>query len=370
MALHGLGAIDNRMSVTTLGRQMLKFPLEPTQARVLTASIERGCTADVLDILSLVNDSPIFLDPLDKREEAAVARSTFAHRDGDHLTLLNVLRSYEAIPKKDVTGRKAWCRERFVNERNLKRAIQARDQMRGICEKEGVDWQASKGDDSEPILRCLVEGMFSRCAILINNEYRQIVGNSVGSLQPPPTSEVSRITDAKKTLLQLAQAVKIHPSSTLHNKRAPAILYDEIVSRALLFSQGTKAYSGRCLALPRCTRPTRTPEACRRSTTLGWPSCRCSTQRCEGSSPSLLLPPIDDYFQASDYFAARALVRRKKLSPFLRGAALHPEYRRPLPSCFSRARNLPSYISLNAEKCTDAACCIVSWKFELSATLA
>lgn len=179
MALHGLGAIDNRMSVTPLGRQMLKFPLEPTQARVLTASIERGCTADVLDILSLVNDSPIFLDPLDKREEAAVARSTFAHRDGDHLTLLNVLRSYEAISKKDVTGRKAWCRERFVNERNLKRAIQARDQMRGICEKEGVDWQASKGDDSEPILRCLVEGMFSRCSILINNEYRQIVGNSV-----------------------------------------------------------------------------------------------------------------------------------------------------------------------------------------------
>lgn len=191
MALHGLGAIDNRMSVTPLGRQMLKFPLEPTQARVLTASIERGCTADVLDILSLVNDSPIFLDPLDKREEAAVARSTFAHRDGDHLTLLNVLRSYEAIPKKDVTGRKVWCRERFVNERNLKRAIQARDQMRGICEKEGVDWQASKGGDSEPILRCLVEGMFSRCAILINNEYRQIVGNSVGSLYPPLKSRGS-----------------------------------------------------------------------------------------------------------------------------------------------------------------------------------
>lgn len=184
MALHGLGAIDNTLSVTQLGHQMLKYPLEPSQARVLLASVARGCTAAILDILSLVNDSPIFLDPLDKRDEAGLARAGFAHRDGDHLTLLNVLRSYEAIPKRDAAGRKAWCRSKFVNERNLKRAIQARDQMRGICEREGVDWQASSGrgegeDDSEPILRCLVEGMFNRCAIWVGGEYRQVVGNSV-----------------------------------------------------------------------------------------------------------------------------------------------------------------------------------------------
>jgi ATP-dependent RNA helicase DHX33 len=194
LALHGLGAIDNSLAVTKLGHQMLKFPLEPSQARVLLASVARSCTADVLDILALVNDSPIFLDPLDKRDEAGAARAGFSHRDGDHLTLLNVLRSYEAIPKRDAAGRKAWCRARFVNERNLKRAIQARDQMRDICEREGVDWQTrTEGDDSEPVLRCLVEGMFNRCAVWSGGEYRQIVGNSVhswSSLVPPAPERV------------------------------------------------------------------------------------------------------------------------------------------------------------------------------------
>lgn len=95
------------------------------------------------------------------------------------MTMLNVLRSYESVPRTDVKGRKEWCKARWVNERGLKKAILARDQMRGICEKEGVDWRTTSGDDSEPILRSLVDGLFTNTAILRDGEYKQLVGSSV-----------------------------------------------------------------------------------------------------------------------------------------------------------------------------------------------
>lgn len=95
------------------------------------------------------------------------------------MTMLNVLRSYESVPRTDVKGRKEWCKARWVNERGLKKAILARDQMRGICEKEGVDWRTTSGDDSEPILRSLLDGLFANTAILRDGEYKQLVGSSV-----------------------------------------------------------------------------------------------------------------------------------------------------------------------------------------------
>lgn len=181
MILYGLGALDSTTSMTPLGHSMLKYPLDPSRSRVLLSSISRSCTLDILDILSLSIESPIFLEPpsTTDREEVALARSAFTHRDGDHMTMLNVLRSYETLPRGDVKGRKGWCKERWVNEKALKKAVLARDQMRGICEKEGVDWRTTCGDDSEPVLRCLVDGLFTNTAILRDGEYKQTVGNSV-----------------------------------------------------------------------------------------------------------------------------------------------------------------------------------------------
>lgn len=75
------------------------------------------------------------------------------------------------------------------------------------------------------------------------------------------------------------QAVKIHPSSTLHNKRAPAILYDEIVSRGGTHMATAERALTLLRALARSTRPTRTPGASRRSITRGSPSCRCFPRR-------------------------------------------------------------------------------------------
>ena len=43
-----LGALDNTGALTSLGRQMVEFPLDPALSKMLIVSIEMKCSAEVL----------------------------------------------------------------------------------------------------------------------------------------------------------------------------------------------------------------------------------------------------------------------------------------------------------------------------------
>ena len=50
-----LGALDNTGSLTSLGRQMVEFPLDPALSKMLIVSIEMKCSAEVLVSQSTVH---------------------------------------------------------------------------------------------------------------------------------------------------------------------------------------------------------------------------------------------------------------------------------------------------------------------------
>ncbi|KAG1220422.1 hypothetical protein G6F35_006721 [Rhizopus arrhizus] len=92
--LYALGAINDQGQLSDAGKQMAEFPLDPMYSKVLIQSKEYECTSEAIAIISLLSVDSIFFTPSDKREQAAEARKKFLHSDGDHLTLLNVLKSY------------------------------------------------------------------------------------------------------------------------------------------------------------------------------------------------------------------------------------------------------------------------------------
>ncbi|RDX49853.1 P-loop containing nucleoside triphosphate hydrolase protein [Lentinus brumalis] len=215
-----LGALDHTKSLTPLGRQMAAFPLEPPLARALVASAEWGCTAELLTIVSVLSaSSKLFVDTHDAREEAADARKKFRHASGDHMTVLNVVKAYEDVSQSEgKKARKDWCRRMFVNERCLAEAANIRAQLRDVCEKTGVDWKASAegGQDAEArVLRAMVAGLVQNAACLQpDGSYKQLMGPSV---------------------------VKIHPSSSLADKKVSAIIYDELVYTTQIYARGVSA---------------------------------------------------------------------------------------------------------------------------------
>lgn len=155
---------------------MIHYPLDPEHARILIASFELGCPSEIIDLLSLVVSGPIWIDRASDRDSAAAARTKFLHRDGDHLTSLNVLRAYLAL--KEDKGR--WCRENHINGKTLSAALRVRDQLRELAERDGKDWKVSCGSEAELVIRCLLQGLFMNTAVIqADGSYRQTAGSLV-----------------------------------------------------------------------------------------------------------------------------------------------------------------------------------------------
>lgn len=206
--LLALDAIDEQKRITDLGKAMSSFPLEPTSARILLASFELGCPNEIVSLVALMAfaDS-VLISSSQNRDQSQEAHAKFMHRDGDHLTLLNVLKGYEAMMHNDKADRIPWCRDNFVNAKTLANVVAAREQLRRRCDSMQLDWRKSCGDEPAPVLAACMAGLYQNCAVLGEDDvYRKLVGRMV---------------------------IKIHPASVLHQKRARVILYNELVSPSL-----------------------------------------------------------------------------------------------------------------------------------------
>ncbi|CAI5532619.1 unnamed protein product, partial [Closterium sp. Naga37s-1] len=165
--LFSLGALTPEGSLSPQGKHMARFPLDPVFAKAILEAYRLG-TAGVADdmvaaVAMLSVDSP-FHTPSHAAAEAHAARKRFFCPDGDHLTLVNVLRGYLAAGSEhteadDMTrdgsnnggsggggvqgfgrqakakeGRvRAWCKAHYLNERSLKKAADVYRQLQAYC---------------------------------------------------------------------------------------------------------------------------------------------------------------------------------------------------------------------------------------------
>ena len=90
-----LGALSNTSALTPTGKQMSEFPMEPALAATLIASVEYGCSVEVLTVVSMLSVPNVFYRPKERLEESDAAREKFFVAESDHLTLLNVYNLWE-----------------------------------------------------------------------------------------------------------------------------------------------------------------------------------------------------------------------------------------------------------------------------------
>lgn len=91
-----LGALDNIGNLTPVGRKMSEFPMEPSMAKMLIASVELKCSSEMLTIVSMLSVPSVFYRPKERMEESDAAREKFNVPESDHLTLLNVFAQWKS----------------------------------------------------------------------------------------------------------------------------------------------------------------------------------------------------------------------------------------------------------------------------------
>ncbi|KAM0866925.1 hypothetical protein ACQ4PT_042354 [Festuca glaucescens] len=119
-----LGALNNVGGLTSLGRKMVDFPLDPTLAKMLLMGKELECVEEVLTIVSMLSVPSVFFRPKDRAEESDAAREKFFVPDSDHLTLLNVYQQWEL---NQCSG--DWCSDHFLHVKGLQKAREVRSQL-------------------------------------------------------------------------------------------------------------------------------------------------------------------------------------------------------------------------------------------------
>ena len=128
--LYSLGALDDEGLLTKLGRKMAEFPMDPPLSKMLLASVDLGCSDEILTIIAMIQTGNIFYRPREKQAQADQKKARFFQAEGDHLTLLAV---YESWKSKNFSG--PWCFENFVQSRSLRRAQDVRKQLLSIMDK-------------------------------------------------------------------------------------------------------------------------------------------------------------------------------------------------------------------------------------------
>ncbi|XP_010741427.1 ATP-dependent RNA helicase DHX33 [Larimichthys crocea] len=195
-----LGAVEKKegqVFLTALGKKMASFPLEPRYAKTILLSPDYSCSEEILSIVSLLSVDTVLYNPPARREEVLAARKKFSSSEGDHMTLLNIYRAF-----KKVSGNKEWCRENFVNSRNMGLVKEVQAQLRDICLKLNLKLE-SCGAETGNVRRCLAHGMFVNAA----------------ELQP----------DGSYLALDTHQPVAIHPSSVLFQAKPAYVVFNELL---------------------------------------------------------------------------------------------------------------------------------------------
>ncbi|KAL8463971.1 hypothetical protein ACS0TY_033783 [Phlomoides rotata] len=75
--LYSLGALDEEGLLTKLGRKMAEFPLFPPLSKMLLASVDLGCSDEILTIIAMIRTGNIFYRPREKQAQADQKRAKF-----------------------------------------------------------------------------------------------------------------------------------------------------------------------------------------------------------------------------------------------------------------------------------------------------
>ncbi|OQE38931.1 hypothetical protein PENCOP_c007G05093 [Penicillium coprophilum] len=157
--LWSLGALDNLGGLTSLGRRMTPFPMDPPLAKlIIMASDEYECSDEMTTIVAMLSVPGVFHRPKERQEEADSAREKFVVPESDHLTLLHVYTQWKTNGQSD-----AWCAKHFLNARTLRRAQDVREQLIDIMNKQKMP-VISCGTDWDTIRKCICSGYYHQAA--------------------------------------------------------------------------------------------------------------------------------------------------------------------------------------------------------------
>ena len=163
--LHELGALHDKQdkpSLTTIGRDLARIPLDPRMARMLIEANTNGCLDDVMVIVAAMTIQDVRERPLDFQAQADQAHARFKDKTSDFLSMLK-LWDYIKQTRNEQSGNKFRKRmkQEFLHYMRIREWFDLVRQLKDVAKQLGWSYQEGTERRSDDIHMSLLSGLLS-----------------------------------------------------------------------------------------------------------------------------------------------------------------------------------------------------------------
>ncbi|MCG8438577.1 MAG: ATP-dependent RNA helicase HrpA, partial [Pseudomonadales bacterium] len=167
--LDELGALTPQQSLTPLGRQLARFPLDPTLGRMLVAAADRKVLREALIVVSALGAQDPRERPHDKQQQADQAHQPFTDKQSDFLFYVKLW--HWAEQQREALSRNQYeklLKKHFLSPTRMREWRDTHRQLLLLCKEQG--WELNKATDNDsgvddgiygPLHQALLSGLVS-----------------------------------------------------------------------------------------------------------------------------------------------------------------------------------------------------------------
>lgn len=206
--LYELNAIDEQRQLTTLGRRMAGFPVEPRFARILLAATRYDCLREILIIVSGLS----IQDP--REDGAAAGESAVGGTESDFLALVNLWNAFETQRQAGSGAQlRKYCNRNHLSYLRMLEWREVHRQLVSLCHGAGINL-STRDADYEPVHRSLVSGLLNFIGVAADNGVYQGTRNRkfrlfrTGSKSSPKWVVTAQIIETSVTFATMAARIE------------------------------------------------------------------------------------------------------------------------------------------------------------------
>lgn len=134
-----IGALTEAGTLTDMGWQLSRLPIDPRLGRMLLAGADAGCSSEVLVIVAALSIQDVRERPLEAQGSADAAHARFADPNSDFITYLNLWR-YLNVQQRDLSGAafRRLCRSEYLHYLRFREWRDVVGQLRQMCRQLGI----------------------------------------------------------------------------------------------------------------------------------------------------------------------------------------------------------------------------------------
>ena len=170
--LFELGAVNDKRKLTSLGKQLARFPIDPRFARMLIAAKDEGCVSEVLTIVSALSVQDPRERPLNKQQAADELHAEFHHEKSDFLAIVNMWEFCRIQSERLSSNQfRKMCKQRFLSYMRVREWRDIRRQLQQTIKT--INGQENKTEAKyDNLHRALLTGLLGNIAVKEErNEY-------------------------------------------------------------------------------------------------------------------------------------------------------------------------------------------------------